>query len=166
MAEKEQVIKEKVEHSGYFDFKGFYSFAHSWLKEENYDVEEEKYSETVSANSKSINFEWKATKTLSDYFKNEIKMRFEVRDLTDVEVEIEGKKKKMNKGKISLEIKGNLIRDPQSKWDITPWYRLLRDAYNKYIIASRVESAKDKVSADVIKFKEELKSYLELSGRR
>ena len=166
MAEKEQVIKEKVEHSGYFDFKGFYSFAHSWLKEENYDIEEEKYAETISGNSKSINFEWKATKTLSDYFKHELKMRFEVRDLTDVEVEVDGKKKKMNKGKIGVEVKGNLIRDPQSKWDITPWYRFLRDVYNKYIIASRVQSSGDKVVGDVIKFKEELKAYLELSGRR
>ena len=61
MAEKEQVLKEKLEHSGLWDFKGFYSFAHSWLKEEDYDVEEGKYSEKVSGNSRDINFEWKAT---------------------------------------------------------------------------------------------------------
>ena len=166
MAEKEQVIKEKVEHSGYFDFKGFYSFAHSWLKEENYGVEEEKYSETVSGDSRNIVFEWKATKTLSDYFKNELKMRFEVKELKDVEVEVDGKKKKMNKGKLTVEVKGNLIRDPGSKWDITPWYRFLRDVYNKYIIASRVEGSSDRIAGDVIKFKEEIKAYLELSGRR
>ena len=166
MAEKDQVTKEKVENSGLCDFKGFYSYAHSWLKEENFDVEEEKYSESIAGNARNINFEWKAAKTLSDYFKHEIKLKFAVRDLTDVEVEIDGKKKKMNKGKILVEIKGTLIRDPESKWDITPWYRFLRDTYNKYIVPGRVQSHKDNLISDVITLKEELKAYLELSGRR
>lgn len=166
MAEKDQVTKEKVENSGLWDFKGFYTYAHGWLKEENFDVEEEKYSETVTGNSRKINFEWKATKTLSDYFKHEIKLKFAVQDLTDVEVEIDGKKKKMNKGKILIEIKGTLVRDPESKWDITPWYRFLRDTYNKYVVPGRVQNQRDMLISDVITLKEELKAYLELSGRR
>ena len=43
MTDKIRVIKEKVEHAGYFDFKGLYSFAHSWLDdEESYGVIEKK----------------------------------------------------------------------------------------------------------------------------
>src|SRR3989338_3408616 len=106
MAEKDQITKEKVEHSGLMDFKAFYSFASSWFKEENYDLEEEKYSENVSGNAKNINIEWKATKKLSDYFKQEMKIKFEVKELVDVEVEIDGKKRKTNKGKVLVEIKG------------------------------------------------------------
>ena len=55
-------------------------------------------------------------------------------ELTDVEVEIDGKKKKMNKGKAGLEIKGILTRDPDSKWDTSAFYSFIRDIYNKYII--------------------------------
>ena len=138
MAEKDQLIKEKVEHSGVWDFKGLYSFTHGWLQEEDYGVEEEKYSETVSGDARNINFEWKATKTFSDYFKHEMKLKFEVKELKEVEVEIDGKKRKMNKGKVTVEIKGTIIKDHQSKWDITPWYRFLRDVYNKYIIPGSI----------------------------
>lgn len=167
MAEKEQVLKEKLEHSGFWDFKGLYSFAHAWLKEEDYDVEEEKYSEKVGSNSaRDINFEWKATKQSSDYFKRELKLRFEIKELTEVEVEVDGKKKKMNKGKINVEIKGTLITDPESKWEVTQFYRFLRDVYNKYVVPNRVDSVQGQISDDVVGLKEELKAYLELSGRR
>jgi hypothetical protein len=166
MAEKKQVIKEKVEHSGLFDFAGFYKFIHSWLTDENYDVTEDEYKETVSGNSRNIGIKWSATKGISDYFRHEVKLEFKISDLTDVEVEIEGKKKKMNKGKIALEIKGTLVRDPESKWDATPFYRFIRDAYNKYVIPARTESNENKIIGDIIKIKEEIKSYLELTARR
>jgi hypothetical protein len=166
MAEKEQLTKEKVEHSGLMDFKALYGFAHSWLEEESYDVEEEKYSEKVSGNSRDINIDWKATKTLSDYFKCEVKVTFEVKELVEVEVEIDGKKKKMNKGKVLITIKGTLVRDPESKWDITPGYRFLRDVYGKYIIPGRVDKIQGIIVGNVIGLKEELKAFLELTGRR
>lgn len=166
MADKDQIIKEKVEHSGLWDFSGFYGYSHSWLKEEGYGVVEEKYSEKVSGNARDITIEWRATKKLSDYLKIEIQVRFEVKELVEVEVETDGKKKKMNKGKVSVEIKGNLIKDPDSKWEGSASYRFLRDWYNKYIIPKRIDSIEGKVEGDVKEFKEQLKSYLELSGKR
>lgn len=166
MAEKEQIIKEKVEHSGLFDFKGFYSFTHSWLKEESYDVVEEKYSENVSGSARNINFEWSATKTLSDYFKRELKLKFDIKELVEVEVDIDGKKKKMNKGKVSLEVKGSLIKDPDSNWESSPFYRFLRDIYNKYVVPGRIDNMSGLTAGDVVSLKEEVKAYLELSGRR
>ncbi|MBX4196067.1 hypothetical protein KW805_00575 [Candidatus Pacearchaeota archaeon] len=167
MAEKELILKEKVENSGLFDFAALYGFAHSWLKDqENYGVVEEKYSEKVSGNSRDIDIEWKATKGLSDYFRVELSVKYEVRGLTDVEVEMEGSKKKMNRGKVSVEIKGTLIRDPDSKWENSPINKLMRDIYNKYIIPSRVKDMKDIVRGDVMGFKDNLKAFLDLTGKR
>ena len=166
MGEKELVIKEKVEHSGLLDFQAFYGYAHSWLKEEDYGVIEEKYSEKVSGNSREITVEWKGTKKLSDYFKIELGIKMEVKELVPVEVEIDGKKQKMQKGKLSVEMKGTLVKDPDNKWESSASMRLMRDWYNKYIIPSRVDSMEGKVDDDVKDFKEQLKSFLELSGKR
>lgn len=166
MAEKDLIVKEKVEHSGLMDFGGFYSFVHSWFKEEGYGVDEVKYAEKSDGAKRSIDIEWKITKRLSDYFKIEHKLKMEVKELTEVEVEIDGKKKKTNQGKITVEISGTLIRDPDSKWDKAPFYRFMRDLYNKYIIPSRVDNMMFKVSDDVKKVKEEMKAFLELAGRR
>lgn len=165
MSEKEQIIKEKADHSGIFDFKGLYSYANSWFRDEGYGVTEEKYSEKVSGNTRDINIEWKAIKRLSDYFKVEIGVKFEVKELAEVEVEIDGKKKKTNKGKINIEVKGSLVKDPDSKWDSSPTYRFMRDVYNKYVVPKRVEDTEDKITSDVKTFKDQIKSYLELLGR-
>jgi len=166
MAEKEEIVEEKFEYSGVFHFTEFYSFAHKWLKNEDYGIVEERYNENVSGNSRSVYIEWKASKQISDYFKIELKMKIDIRELVDVEVEMDGKKKKMHKGKISMGIKGNLIRDPESKWDGSALNRFLREIYNKYVIPSRIDGVKGKIMADVKDFKEELKAYLELLGKR
>lgn len=166
MADKEQIIKEKVEHAGLMDFAGLYSYAHNWFKEEGYSVDETKYSEKSDGTKRGIDIEWKITKTLSDYFKFDNKLKFEVTDLTDVEVEIDGKKKKMNQGKVTMEITGNLIKDPDSKWQTTPFNRFIRDVYNKYVIPGRTHDMRGLLTSDIQKFKETMKAYLELLGRR
>lgn len=165
MAEKELLLNEKLEHTGIFDFQGLYSYAHSWFKDESYNVQEEKYVEKVSGNGRDISFEWKTTKKLSDYFGVEHKIKVSAEKITDVEVEIDGDKKHMNKGKIVIEIKSTIVMDPEGKWEATPYYRFMRDVYNKYIVPGRVDSMKSKVTSDGRKFKEDMKSYLELVGR-
>lgn len=166
MAEKNILIKEVLEHVGIFSFSEFYEYAYRWFKGEDYGVIEEKYAEKVSGSARDFTVEWKSSKSLSDYFKIEISMKIEIIGATDVEVEIEGAKKKMNKGRMRVDIKGVLIRDPDSKWDATPMYRFMREIYNKYIIPKTLELREDKVTGDVRDFKEALKSFLELQGRR
>jgi hypothetical protein len=166
MAEKDFVVKEKLDHSGVFDFPAFYAFAHGWLKYEEYIIVEDEYTEKVSGNSREMMIKWTASKTLTDYFKIEIKMKLEVYGLTDVEVEVDGKKKKMNKALIKIELRGGLVKDPSSSWEGKPWYKFLRESYDKFIIPKRIEDLTEKVALDVRAFKEELKSYLELYGRR
>lgn len=166
MADKDQVLKEKIGHSGIFDFGAFYKYAHDWFDDEGYGVVEEKYTEKVGGSGRNIFIEWTATKTITDYFKLELKLKFYIDNLTDVEVEIDGEKKKMNKGVINIEIKGTLIKDATNKWEASAWWQLLRNTYNKYIIPARVESLEFKVIADVQTFKDEVKAFLELSGKR
>jgi hypothetical protein len=167
MAQKDLILKEKVEHEGLFDFKGLYRYAHSWFRDEGYGgVNEEKYSEKIDGNEKEIEIEWKAEKGLSDYFKLEMKLKFKISKMSDVEVQINGDKKEMNKGKVEIEIKGTLIRDPDNKWEVGPMYRFLRDTYNKYIIPGRVDSMNGRVEDDVQGFKEQVKAYLDLTGKK
>ncbi len=166
MAEKDLVLKERVEHSGLFDFSGLYSYVHAWLKEENFGINEDKYSEKVSGNKRDLLIEWKATKKLSDYFKLEIAVKFEISEMTEVEAEIDGEKKKMNKGKASIELKGTVIKDYDGKWETSAFSKFMRDVYNKYVIPSRVYEINNMVEGNVRKLKDQIKAYLELSGRR
>lgn len=167
MADKDLVLKEKVEGSGLFDFPALYKFAYSWLREqEGYGVVEEKYAENITGGSRNIDIEWTATKGFGDYFKIQIKLKWEVKGMSEVEVEVDKVKKKMNKGKVTIEFKGELVRDPESKWETTPFYRFLRETYNKYIIPSKIDDMRLKVMSEVRTLKDEIKALLDLSGKR
>ncbi len=165
MAEKEEIYKEKVEYSGIFNFASIYTFAHSWLKEEGFKVSEDKYAEKTSGNKRDIDIEWKAGKEISDYFKAEFKIKFEIRDMVDVEVEIEGKNQTANKGKMTFEIKGVIAKDHKGKWETSPFSRMMRDIYNKYIIPSRVDSTEDFIINKAKDLKEQVKLFLEVSAK-
>lgn len=167
MADKDVLLKEKLDYSGVFNFSGMYKFAHSWLTdEEEYGVVEEKYSEKISGSSKDIGIEWAATKGIGDYFKIELKIEFKVTDLVDVEVEVDRAKKKMQKGKVSVEIKGAIVKDAGSKWENSPFDKFLRGWYDKFIIPQRIDVMEDKAKNDTKSFKDELKTYLEISSKR
>ncbi len=166
MAERDLLLKEKVKYSGIFDYPGFYRFAHGWFVDERYGVDEDEYTEKVTGNSKELEIKWTAKKDMSDYFKIEHKIKFKIEGMSDVEVEIDGVKKQLNKGQVEVEIKGNLVSDRKSKWDRSPWFRFWRDVYSKYIVPQRVDELEDRTKDDVKKFKEELKAYLELLGSR
>jgi len=166
MVDKKQVIKERLEHIGLFDFSDVYGYAHSLLKDDKYGVTEERYAEKLEGNKKDIIAEWKAEKELSDYFKLELKVKIEAKNLTDVEVEIDGEKKEMNKGELSFDIAGTLLKDPEGKWEGSALWRFMRDFYNKFIIPRRVKRTEDMVRNSVIGFKDDLKAYLELTGKR
>jgi len=166
MAERELQIKEKVEYRGIFDFQGLYQYAHSWFREAEYGVDEEEYIEKLKGTKKDIEVKWKAMKDVSDYFKFEHTIKFEIQEMADVEAEINGSKRKMNQGKIKIEITGTLIKDRESKWDTSPFYRFMRDVYNKFVIPSRIDELKSEVGDDVRNFKEEVKAFIEMVGRR
>ncbi len=166
MAEKDIVIREKVIHTGIFSFKGFYAFSWNWFKDELYGVDEVRYSEKVSGNIKDLQIEWRAQKPVSDFFKIDIRVLFEVSELSEVEVEIDGEKKRMNKGKVEATIRGTLVRDPQSKWDKSPMLKFFREIYSKYVVPGRIQDMQIKVQSDVQILKDEMKAYLNLTGIR
>jgi len=174
MADKERLSKERVEQIGLFDFAGLYRYMHWWLKvKEYYGVTETKYGEKLNAKGdKDVDIIWRATKSsdyigeTSDYFRIEHIIKFEIRGMTDTEVEIDGVKKKLQKGRIWIELKSWLVKDYGSKWDRTPFMRWLRYAYNEYVIPGRVEYYEDKTADDCRDFKEDIKQFLDMVGKR
>jgi hypothetical protein len=166
MAEKKLVFKEKLESVNLFTFNDFYSYCYAWFVEEGYKVNEEKYSEKVNGDKRDITFEWKAGKEINDYYKVESSIKFEISGLEDVEAEIDGKVKKTNKGKIKLDIKALLVIDHKNNWTSTPFLTFIRGIYDKFIIRERLNEYEENVVRSFRTFKEELKAYLDISGKR
>ena len=111
MAEKDTIFSGKVQREGIFHFKDFYSFTYQWFVDERYKIIEKKYSEEITGDSKKVEIEWEAKKKISDYFRFLIEVRWIIVSMKDVEVQREGQKVKMNKGKPELKIKAILVKD-------------------------------------------------------
>ena len=167
MAEKDQIFSSKMKYDGIHSFKDFYRFCYDWLKEETgLDVAETKYVEKLKGDSKDIDIEWIGTRKVTDYFKFQIKAVFRILGLKDVETTQGGAKIKTNQGSVEIKLTGTLIRDYDSKFEVTAHKKFLRSIYEKWVIPSRIEQFEDKLISDCDEFLSQSKAYLDLEGKR
>jgi hypothetical protein len=167
MVEKDTIIKEAVKFAGIADFKEVYRHANEWLKEEEFSMSEENYVEKISGDAKDIEIAWSASRILTDYFKIALTIKWRILGMTDVEAEIDGKKMKMNKFvELKIETKGVLVKDYDNKWEKTGLGKFLKEVYQKYVIPGRTKEKEKQVEAVVQEFKEEMKAFLALTGKK
>lgn len=166
MVEVDKIYEGKVAHTGVFDFGSLYSFLYEWLTEENsYAVIEKKYSEKLKGDAKDIDIEWEGYRKINDYFRLKIKVVWRLLGLKNVEVEENGKKRKMNQGIVEVKMSGFLEKDYENKWEENPLMKFLRATYDKFIIKNRIEQYEDKITGDVDGTLAQVKSFLSLEAR-
>ena len=167
MVEKSTIVKEELKYKGLGDFKDVYEYAYNWLKDEDFVITERKYEEINKGDAKEIRFWWEVNKKVTDYFRISLDMKWQILNMREVEVEINGKRKKMNEfGELKIVIKGVLEKDYSSKWGLKGFNKFLREIYDKYVIPTRTEEMEIKVSEVVQQFKDEIKAFLDLTGKR
>lgn len=167
MAEEETIFSSKISYNGIFSFKDFYKFCYEWLNEESgIGITEDKYSEKLSGDSKEISVGWSGEKVMTDFFKLEIRVNIDVKNLTKAEINKDGVKLDMNKGSITVGIKGTLVRDYNGKFETTAFKKFLRGIYEKWVVPSAVEHNEDKIIGMCDEFLSQAKAYLDLEGKK
>ena len=167
MAEKETIFSSIVKYKGIFSFRDFYKFCYDWVTEEmGIDISENKYEEKISGDSKNIVVEWEGQKKLTDYFRFDIEISFEIESLKNVEVAAGGTKITTNDGSAKIKVKGILVRDYQGKFEMNAFNKFLRSIYEKWVIAARIKEYEDKIAGQCDEFLSQAKAYLDLEGKR
>lgn len=167
MPEKNEVYANKVKYEGVFSFKDFYQFCYDYLSNEKGfgNLTEKSYKEKIKGNEKDVEVEWEDKKEFNDYFRHDIKVKFAVKRLKDVEVQQEGKKIKTQQGEIEVSMKGTVVSDYDGKFDTTPFNKVLRSIYEKWIIPSTYEQVKEKIIGPCDDFLAQAKAFLDLEGK-
>ncbi len=165
MAEKDEVFSGKTKYTGIWDFKETYRFLYDWFVDKGYSITEKGYTEKIKPNGKEIEIKWEAKKKISDYFRFIIKANWRVLGLTEVEVQKEGAKIKMNKGDVEIKFTAILEKDYEHRWENSPLLKFLRGIYERYIIKSRIEDYEDKLVGEVDEVIAQVKSFLALEGK-
>ena len=167
MAETDKIYEMKFKFEGFFDFKALYNFVSKWLSTYGYGVIEEKsYTEKIKPEGKELEVIWNARKSVSDYFRFLLKITFRAFGMSSVEVQKGDVKIKLNKGSVEISISGLLEKDYESRWETSPFNKFMRGVYDRYIIKSRIESYEGKIMEEVDELCAQLKSYLEMEGKR
>jgi hypothetical protein len=167
MAEKDTIFSSKIKYKGVFSFQDFYKFCYDWLSEEmGLDVSEEKYTEKLKGNSKDIEVDWICEKKITDYFKYEIKVSFDIQNLEKVEITQGNVKVNSNKGGAEVKIKGIIIKDYEGKFEKSAFQKFLRGIYEKWVITSRIDQMEGKLVGMCDEFLAQTKAYLDLEGKK
>ena len=165
--EKETIYSSKIKSTGFFRFSDFYKFCYEWLTEEtSLFISEDKYKEKLSGASKDVEVEWTGTRKITDYFKFEVKVKFIVLGMTEVEIGKNNEKVKTNRGSVEVGVKGSLIRDYKGKFERNWFQKFSRSVYEAWVIPSRIEQFEDKLISDCDEFLSQAKAYLDLAGKR
>jgi len=166
MVEKDKVFAGKVKYVGIWSFKDVYRFVYDWFIDNDYDLTEKNYSEKVKPDGKEIEIKWEAMRKISDYFKFTIKADWRILGMTEVEVQKEGAKVKMNKGTIEIKFTAVLLKDYEQRWENTAFLKFLRGVYDRYIIRGRIEQYEMKLFGEVDEVIAQTKSFLAIEGNK
>lgn len=156
------LTEERIQYEGLFDLKELYKHAWNWLIWRKFDVAEEQYTEKIKAGGKEMKIIWTAQKHIDEYSMFEMKMRWEMMGINDVEVKKNGGTAKMNKGEVNIYVTASLITDRQDYWAQRAIYSFMRGFYDRYIYRSTIERLKGEVWKIGWEFFNELKAFLQL----
>ena len=167
VGQKDKVFEGKIAQDSIFKFKDLYKFAYEWLGDEQYKVIEKKYKEKVTPDGKEIEFEWAATRKITDYIRFEIDLKWRLLRLQEVEITQNGEKIKMDKGSIEIKATAFLERDYEGKWGTSPFKKFMRGIYDTFLLGrTRIEAYQAKLFSEVDSFIAQVKSYLTITGSR
>ena len=101
-------------------------------------------------------------KKYTDYAKCEIKIRLVMSDIVEVEIEKDGSKLKLNKGKIKIVLDGLLTTDYENRWESKPMFYFIRTIFDKYFYKPFTVGYQNNVAGDTKELYSFLKAFLNL----
>lgn len=163
MAEQKLVVEGlELSYEGLFDVKELYKTVDDYLKETAYDKVEKINAEYVKPEGKYIELTLEPNKKISDYVQYRIRMRVYITNLKDVEVEKDGKKQKLNHGKVYIRFDAILETDYEHRWEQRPLFFFLRVLVDKYVYKFYTGKYEGDLKTDLTNLHTRIKAFLNL----
>ncbi len=163
MVETKLIIdKLTVLYDGIFEVKELYKTLDGWFKDNSYERKERLSSELVRESSKEIELILEPWRGFSDYARTRLVVRAIMKGVKEVEVEKEGVKMKMQKGKVEIYIDAFIDTDIEGRWETRPLYFFIRTLVDKYIYKFYSDRYEKQVKKDVTNLHSHIKSFLNL----
>ncbi|MBN1386018.1 hypothetical protein JW968_03515 [Candidatus Woesearchaeota archaeon] len=153
-------------YKGLFDLAGMIQLIQSWLEENQYAYQEKKYKHKVPT-PKGVEEDYHAfgRRRMDTYVAFEIHVQFKAWDMQDVEVIKDGRKVKMQKGRIRIEMWCVLELDWKSAFETSKFMEKVRNFYNEFIVKKEIDTIwGDYIYYIMLKLHGEIKKFLNMEA--
>ncbi|MBN2454748.1 hypothetical protein JXB11_04340 [Candidatus Woesearchaeota archaeon] len=163
MAERRLVVDNlKLSYEGIFNVGELYQLIDRWFREKGFDKREVRNQEHVQPEGKYIELELQPWKRITDYARHVIRVDIRMFRVKDVVVEQEGKRHKMQSGKVNIVFDGYLDTDYEDRWEQKPFYFFLRTLFDKFVYRTYSAEFEDLLVENVTQLQQTIKSFLNL----
>lgn len=116
----------EIKYSGEFDYEGLYLCVYNWLKNNRYEVQEV-YKHKMTPAGAEVELTFKGNKKITEFVKYKLEAETKGWNITEHEAVKEGKKQKLNKGRLIIALTMTLELDWQKKYQESPfWQRVYK----------------------------------------
>lgn len=163
MAERQVVVdQEKINYEGLFLIKDLIKIVYDWANDKGYVPLEPRHTEVIKDNIKTVEIDFTPYKKVTDFAKNLFQIKLTCSDITEVVIEQEGKRKKIDQGKVQIVFTAWLETDYEQRWETKPIFYILRTAFEKYVYTPFLSGYRDAIRTDTTTLQDQFKSYLNL----
>jgi len=164
MAERLTIVDhERLNYEGLFNAKELFATMQVWATDRGYWLIEKKHGEALKPEGKYVDMDFEPFKKFTDYAKSVIKIRAQFHEVKDVIIERDGKKHRMQEGKIFFIFDGILETDYEHYWETKPVFYFLRTLFEKYVYSPFISGFERGVKEDAMALKNQIKSFLNLT---
>src|SRR3989344_79056 len=156
------VDHEKIDYSGPFDVADFLRMIENFLWERGFDKNQDKDFEIHTERGKSIEWQYSPYKKITDYIRYIVKVRVLGYDLTKIDAVNNGRKSKIDNGRIIVVIDGFIEYDYDSKWEGKPILHFFRTIYDYFIFKAYTERFEQRLVHDINHLHDHIEKFLNL----
>ncbi len=161
MAERTLVVDHlKLGYEGLFNASELYNLVAGFFYEKGWDWYEKMNQELVTPTGKQIKLVLEPWKSSSDYYKLTVRIKINMIDVKEVEVEQNGQKLRLHHGVVRITFDGYVMSDRFGKWTSEPLWWFMSYMIEKYFFRTHYEKFETWIKSDIDDLHQKIKTYL------
>jgi hypothetical protein len=152
-----------IHYKGVFDLQGLYRMMRKWFSDKEFDF----YETLHKAKAPELELLWKGERKVSGYIKHFVKLEFHFWGLHDIEVVIDGEKKKMNEARFTIKFEGEVETDYEGSWEEerSKLRKKLKHFYTNFVIKKELMlNHYDFLAEEIRELQNKTKAFLGMEG--
>ena len=160
------VDKLKLEYEGALVANDVFRIITDFLQNRGYEMLPASETEVHTPQGKGVDWYIAPWKKITDYVRLEMKVTVLMHNLVKKEVTIEGKKAKIDNGKVIVVIHGNIEYDYDRRWEDKPMFLFIRTIVNKYVFPTYTKKFEQLLIDDANNVYGSLQDFFNMSRSR